>query len=1033
MMKLRAEAERQGMEINLADLAAEASFAQNATLNIGGYSPHMMVIGTLPMPFYDFEAPGIQAITGAGHANPSVYERALRLRQMAITAATQSIMENRIARAGHTRPQRVPLDELQPGTSEVEFHREDADGFGWRGPALLLKLNENGSAIVEYQGRPYLIPLRNLRLFRGVYYNDMDSPKSDEAVKGQELESWIALRRLMQSVEACVPFKIETFGHLRNRRGKWTRLPKHMGEEQLTAILADIVTAAQFLTAKTCHGIRVGVGLKKMFTPEGSTGTLVAWKRKTVRMSIVDNPHGTDMGTHGLRLGSHEEMCYLYFYSYTENFVEPPFETWVPKGAPMEESPVMPIPSNDPAGTLTSGTKRDGPETRTVTLGPESKKQRINHMEPMSEYMPEVYWNMHKHEWMTQLPADDVVTSEEAFRYGYAASDNHQLFYMNSPGWHADLQTGSVFRVDSTTDSIEEDDLPGIWPQVEEADHKEIGQFVAEQAFKPSRRKDLPANCAIIDGIWVRKWKKTAEKNRIVKSRMCVRGCHDPWKNELNNRDDVESWDIAGAFLKGLTYEALWKCLRKLGLHTVERLIAIVPPRNVWRHLRKLSKEFDIPEDQRDEFVLRCLKPVYGLSEAPLAWQLFLHQFLRDLGGIQSLFDECFWFWPSTRPGTWPKASLTTHVDDLAARGKRTWLDWAYAKMLEKFGKLTRQRLPFMHCGCRYSRLPDGYKVDQSDYVKMHQPVSIAADDKDERDLLPHETTALRSVIGGLMWTSLTRPDVLAELSTLQSIMNKAKVTHLRSANALTERAKQDVEAAVYYRALPSKAYRIVCVHDASAATSTKNYAQEGVLVFLVADTVNFAQEHITASDEFARHRLSGRAQLLHMQSNKAKRVSYSTSHGETLAAINGLECSTLVSARLAEITMGRTKPTIQQLLAVQERGCPHFPTDVHTDCRDFFELTTGARTLPQDKSQRLYILAHREARASGRIRWTILTPTECMTADALTKVMQSPCLMKWLSTGVVEFWNCGHPLELKRLPDLLRAMALLISTKTTW
>ena len=289
---------------------------------------------------------------------------------MAITAATQSIMENRIARAGHTRPQRVPLDELQPGTSEVEFHREDADGFGWRGPALLLKLNENGSAIVEYQGRPYLIPLRNLRLFRGVYYNDMDSPKSDEAVKGQELESWIALRRLMQSVEACVPFKIETFGHLRNRRGKWTRLPKHMGEEQLTAILADIVTAAQFLTAKTCHGIRVGVGLKKMFTPEGSTGTLVAWKRKTVRMSIVDSPHGTDMGTHGLRLGSHEEMCYLYFYSYTENFVEPPFETWVPKGAPMEESPVTPIPSNDPAGTLTSGTKRDGPETRTVTLGP---------------------------------------------------------------------------------------------------------------------------------------------------------------------------------------------------------------------------------------------------------------------------------------------------------------------------------------------------------------------------------------------------------------------------------------------------------------------------------------------------------------------------------------------------------------------------------------------------------------------------------------------------------------------------------------
>ena len=80
---------------------------------------------------------------------PFSFERALRLRQMAITAATQAIMEDRIARASHTRPQRVPLEELTPGTSEVEFHREDQDGFGWRGPANLLKLQDN------LQARPF--------------------------------------------------------------------------------------------------------------------------------------------------------------------------------------------------------------------------------------------------------------------------------------------------------------------------------------------------------------------------------------------------------------------------------------------------------------------------------------------------------------------------------------------------------------------------------------------------------------------------------------------------------------------------------------------------------------------------------------------------------------------------------------------------------------------------------------------------------------------------------------------------------------
>ena len=61
------------------------------------------------------------------------------------------------------------------------------------------------------------------------------------------------------------------------------------------------------------------------------------------------------------------------------------------------------------------------------------------------------------------------------------------------------------------------------------------------------------------------------------------------------------------------------------------------------------------------------------------------------------------------------------------------------------------------------------------------------------------------------------------------------------------------------------------------------------------------------------------------------------------------------------------------------------------------------------------WLIVRPEHRA--RIRWVILTPTECMTADALTKVMTSPVLMEWLTTGHIKFWNTGHPLEMKRLP----------------
>ena len=126
-----------------------------------------------------------------------------------------------------------------------------------------------------------------------------------------------------------------------------------------------------------------------------------------------------------------------------------------------------------------------------------------------------------------------------------------------------------------------------------------------------------------------------------------------------------------------------------------------------------------------------------------------------------------------------------------------------------------------------------------------------------------------------------------------------------------------------------------------------------------------------------------------------------------------------MVSTRLTEVTYGSVKPTLLQLLAVQEKGSKNFPVDVYTDCRDFFELCAGHRALPQDKSQRIYIMVHREARAAGRLRWIGLIPTECMTSDALTKTMASSCLMELLTSGRVRCFDAGHNVELKKLPEL--------------
>jgi hypothetical protein len=154
--------------------------------------------------------------------------------------------------------------------------------------------------------------------------------------------------------------------------------------------------------------------------------------------------------------------------------------------------------------------------------------------------------------------------------------------------------------------------------------------------------------------------------------------------------------------------------------------------------------------------------------------------------------------------------------------------------------------------------------------------------------------------------------------------------------------------------------------------------------------------------------RFRGRAHVLWSQGSKSKRISYSTSHGETLAAINGMETESLVSLRISELILPDKKPSLQQLAALQERGNENLPIDHHTDCRGLFEVVTGSKTLPQDKAQRIYTLALKEARLCGRIRWFLLIPTQWMTADPLTKPMHSGPLLHLLSSGIVPFDNEG-------------------------
>ena len=130
------------------------------------------------------------------------------------------------------------------------------------------------------------------------------------------------------------------------------------------------------------------------------------------------------------------------------------------------------------------------------------------------------------------------------------------------------------------------------------------------------------------------------------------------------------------------------------------------------------------------------------------------------------VFDECFMF-SMEAPGV-PASVSSTHVDDLNNGAEQSWLDWAYGEFLEEFKSVTRQTLPYTHCGMSLSKLANnaGYKADQDEFCQRLEPHPLSPWRRKQEDspLTPGEVTGLRSVLGGLLWLCQSQLDLIADI-----------------------------------------------------------------------------------------------------------------------------------------------------------------------------------------------------------------------------------------------------------------------------
>ena len=92
-----------------------------------------------------------------------------------------------------------------------------------------------------------------------------------------------------------------------------------------------------------------------------------------------------------------------------------------------------------------------------------------------------------------------------------------------------------------------------------------------------------------------------------------------------------------------------------------------------------------------------------------ILWQLALLYFLViDLCGRRSLLDENYIWWMDKTSG-FIVMEITIHVDDLlVGYNNPTFMTWILKEFEKRFGSIKRQKLPFVHNGFHYSRMPTG-------------------------------------------------------------------------------------------------------------------------------------------------------------------------------------------------------------------------------------------------------------------------------------------------------------------------------------
>ena len=172
-------------------------------------------------------------------------------------------------------------------------------------------------------------------------------------------------------------------------------------------------------------------------------------------------------------------------------------------------------------------------------------------------------------------------------------------------------------------------------------------------------------------------------------------------------------------------------------------------------------------------YVLKLDKAMYGLKQAPLMWNRHLNNTLCKFGFTRCQLDPCVYF----KNDTATSLVLAVVVDDIILAGSTRQATDVFASQLQSVYTITDLGAPTRLVGLNISVQPDKITLDQNQFVKdlaarfkqsncksVTSPAAPGDVPEGASPLLLPNNQYL-SLVGSLLWASISRPDIAVAVS----------------------------------------------------------------------------------------------------------------------------------------------------------------------------------------------------------------------------------------------------------------------------